>query len=358
MVLAPIVGVLEIVRRREIVALRAAMLRVVRAVRAAVRVSAPHVRLHLIRAKIARSLYDRAIFLFGGFVDIEIVINRSGIYGGVKRLYAVAEYLVVAGHNVVVNSEDGKGNNWFQHSIQENIAIKPQIRICAETCRRLLPGAINILYQQAQFDAPEPDEQFNLVVTTTKYLSDFLLTNSGITPDYLVPYGFDSDLFHPGSIAPESNVIAYMPRKNKEEAELILQLMQSVDVKFVPIDGLSEAKVIRELQKANIFLALSREEGFGMPSFESSLCGCIIVGYHGRGGKEWLTDKTCVLTKSPQEFPVCIEETIRGQHEAKRLALRQLIKEHLTVEKERNAWLTVINHAIKLYSRKFVRRDP
>lgn len=290
-------------------------------------------------------------------MDIEIVINRSGIYGGVKRFYAVAEYLVAAGHTVVINSEDGKGNSWFQHSIQENVGIKPQIRICAETCRRLLPNAINILFQQAQFDAPEPDEKFDLVVTTTKYLSDFLLRNSDIVPNYLIPYGFDSTLFRAGVKSPESNIIAYMPRKNKEEADLVLQLMRSFDIKFLPIDGFSEQKVISELQKSNIFLALSREEGLGMPPLEASLCGCLIIGYHGRGGKEWLTDKTCVLTKSPQEFPVRIEEAIRGQHEDKRLALQQLIKTHLTVEKERDAWLDVINHAIQLYSRKFIRGD-
>ena len=288
-------------------------------------------------------------------MDIEIVINRAGIYGGVKRLYAVADYLVAAGNNVVVNSEDGKGNAWFKHSIKENIGIKPQVRICAETCRRLLPNAINILYQQAQFDAPEPDEKFDMVVTTTKYLSDFLLTNSGITPDYVIPYGFDSNLFKPGTEIPKSNVIAYMPRKNKEEANLIFQLMRSDDVIFVAIDGLTELEVINKLQNANIFLALSREEGFGCPAFEASLCGCNIVGYHGRGGKEWLTNKTCVLTSSPQEFPVCIKEAVRGQHEDKRLALQQLIKTHLTVEKERDAWLDVINHAVQLYSRKFVR---
>jgi len=287
-------------------------------------------------------------------MDIEIVINRSGIYGGVKRLYAIAEYLRDAGHNTVVNSEDGKKNTWFQHSIPENVGIRPQIRLCAETCRRLLANAVNILYQQAQFDVPEPEEQFDLVVTTTKYLSNFLVDNSGITPDYQIPYGFDSNLFKPGKEHPELTTVAYMPRKNKEEFDLITQLMPRNMVKFVAIDGSSEADVIKILQKANIFLALSKSEGFGMPPFEASLCGCLLIGYHGMGGKEWLTKNTCVLTGGPQEFPLRIQEALKGEHEDKRLALQQLIKDHLTVEKERNSWLTVINHGIQIYSRKFV----
>jgi len=341
-------------------------------------------------------------------MNIEIVINRTGIYGGIKRLYAVAAYLKEAGHNVVVNSEDRKKNTWFQHSIPENVEIKAQIRICAETCHRLLPDGVNILYQQAQFDAPEPDEKFDLVVTTTKYLSEFLINNSGITPDYVIPYGIDSTIFKPVerprslphsaifvdpisniefSTKPEPCIIAYMPRKNKEEMDIIKSLLRKCNghtcglncrghdggawlgtqfakypaeftaIQLIAVDNLSEMKVVETLQKTDIFLAISREEGFGLPPFEGSLCGCLIIGYHGRGGKEWLTDKTCVLTKSPQEFPIRVEEAIRGQHEDKRLALQQLIKEHLTVEKERMAWLDVINHAIKLYSRRFFNRN-
>ena len=352
-------------------------------------------------------------------MNIEIVINRAGIYGGVKRLYAVAEYLREAGHNVVVNSEDRKKNTWFQHSIPENVEIKAQIRICAETCRKLLPDGINILYQQAQFDAPEPDEKFDLVVTTTKYLSE-TLKNWSVVPDYVIPYGIDSTVFKPvegytshenghhryvrlprprlphpatfvnpitnieSSTWPEPCYIAYMPRKNKEEMDIIKGLLRKCNggfcglncrghdggspfwkypaeftgIRLIEIDNLSETQVVEALQKADIFLAISREEGFGLPPLEASLCGCLLIGYHGRGGKEWLTDKTCVLTKSPQEFPIRIEEAIRGQHEDKRLALQQLIKEHLTVEKERMAWLDVINHAIKLYSRRFKSRDP
>jgi len=311
-------------------------------------------------------------------VDIEIVINRTGIYGGVKRLYNIASYLQHDGHNIVINMDDGKKNSWFQHSIPENIGIRPQIRICAETCRRLSPNAINILYQQAQFDAPESDEGFDLVVSTTQYLTQFLLNNSDIIANYQVPYGFDSSLFKPNSknrgycthcgkdrtrvghaqsckASQRLLTIAYMPRKNKEELDLILRLIGSSD-RYVwkPIDGMAETEVISTLQASDVFLALSKEEGFGCPPFEASLCGCLIIGYHGRGGKEWLTDKTCVLTKSPQEFPVRLEEAAKGEHEDKRASLQTLIKNHLTVEKECAAWLNVIQHAKQLYSWKFV----
>jgi glycosyltransferase involved in cell wall biosynthesis len=299
-------------------------------------------------------------------MNIEFVINRSGIYGGVKRIYIVAEYLRQAGHTVVVNSEDGKQNNWFSHTIPENIPIGADIRVCAETCRKLLPDAVNILYQQAQFDAPEEDEKFDLVVSTTKYLTDFLQRTSGITPDYQIPYGIDSSIFKPapGSKSDEKITNAYMPRKNKEEFDLIMKIMPPLyrnghhaAIEWLPIDGMSENNVIAALQKTDIFLALSKDEGFGLPPFESSLCGCLIVGYHGRGGKEWLTKDTCALTSCPQEFPIRLQEALDGKFEAHRVALQRLIKEHLTVEKERTAWLNVINHAINLHSRRRLPRN-
>jgi len=287
-------------------------------------------------------------------MNIEFLINRAGMYGGVKRIYCVAAYLRDAGHQVVVNSDDGKTNAWFEHNILENTAIDADIRICAETCRRPLKDAINILYQQAQFDAPEPDEPFDIVVTTTKYLAEFLERVSGIKPHYQIPYGIDTTIFKWIPPSPLWNV-AYMPRKNREEFDLIMQLMPSdlkSKINWIAIDGLSETDVAVCLQSSNIFLALSRDEGFGLPPFEAALCGCLVIGYHGRGGKEWLTDDTCVLTGTPQEFPLRLREALDGNHESKRFALYNLVLQELSVEKEKTAWLTVINHAAKLQKEK------
>ena len=32
-------------------------------------------------------------------------------------------------------------------------------------------------------------------------------------------------------------------------------------------------------------------EGFGLPAAEAMLAGCIVVGYHGYGGREFLTEE-------------------------------------------------------------------
>ena len=42
------------------------------------------------------------------------------------------------------------------------------------------------------------------------------------------------------------------------------------------------------MRLATIFLTFSNQEGFGLPPVEAMACGCLVVGYHGHGGKEFL----------------------------------------------------------------------
>lgn len=279
-------------------------------------------------------------------VKIELISQRSGIYGGLKRLYKLAAYFKEAGHEAVVNIDDGSTNTWFDHHIPENVDIEPDIRIMPETWQKPHPTAKNILYVQAQFDPPK--DRYDGIVTTTDFLAE-KIAEDDFAPDWIIPYGFDSTIFKEAEQKPKKwrwDRVAYMPRKNKQEIELIKLLTPKCHkdgLLFIPIDGSSEKEVVEKLQKADIFLTLSREEGFGMPPFEASLCGCLIVGYHGKGGKKWLTSETAVICDFPQEIAGELLRAAEGHYEAERIALQDLIKQDLTLEKEATAWLNIIN---------------
>lgn len=278
-------------------------------------------------------------------MKIELISQRSGIYGGLKRLYRLATYFIEAGHEAVVNIDDGSTNTWFDHSVPENKEIEPDIRIMPETWQKPHPTAKNILYVQAQFDPPE--NRFDGIVTTTDFLIE-KLAEEGYAPDWVIPYGIDSTIFKESGEEKKWpwNRITYMPRKNKQEIDLI-KLLTPADPEhgpiFIPIEGSNEKEVIKKLQKADIFLALSREEGFGLPPLEASLCGCLVIGYHGKGGKKWLTPDTSVLCEFPQEIVAMLTLATDGVYEPERIALQDLIKQDLTMEKEATAWLNVIN---------------
>jgi len=276
-------------------------------------------------------------------MQIELILQRSGIYGGIKRLYRLAAYFIEAGHTAVVNIDDGTTNTWFGHSVPENVSIDPDIRIIPETWQRPHPTAKNILYVQAQFDPPQIG--YDYIVTTTDFLSEYI-SKEGCSSDLIVPYGIDSNKFKPCPNKRIQGRIGFMPRKNKQELELIQKLCTYQGIEYYPIDGLNEQDTITALQTCDLFIAASREEGFGLPPFEASLCGCLIVGYHGKGGKKWLTPTTYAPCQFPQEFTLQIGQAISGHYEKQRKSLRSLILSDLTIEKERDAWLNILNEVI------------
>jgi Glycosyl transferases group 1 len=55
-----------------------------------------------------------------------------------------------------------------------------------------------------------------------------------------------------------------------------------------PLEGLDHRGVADALRAAPIFLNFPIREGFPLPPLEAMACGCIVIGYSGRGGDEYL----------------------------------------------------------------------
>jgi glycosyltransferase involved in cell wall biosynthesis len=100
----------------------------------------------------------------------------------------------------------------------------------------------------------------------------------------------DPALFAP---APKRRRIAFMPRKNAEQALQVLNLLKfrgALDgVEVLALDGMSEEQVAAALRETLVFLSFGHPEGFGLPAAEAMACGCAVAGYHGYGGREFLT---------------------------------------------------------------------
>jgi glycosyltransferase involved in cell wall biosynthesis len=88
-----------------------------------------------------------------------------------------------------------------------------------------------------------------------------------------------------------------MPRKFANDATQIINILKAwgavKDFKLVEIDNMEEKKVAEILRESLIFLSLSHREGFGMPSAEAMACGCIVIGYDGKGGREFFKEEFC-----------------------------------------------------------------
>ena len=109
-------------------------------------------------------------------------------------------------------------------------------------------------------------------------------------PVYRIHLSVDSKRF--GFSPTKRKQIAYMPRKKAHDIQqLIGILLARGELKgwsFVPIDNKTEEEVAEIMKKSWMFLSTGGFEGFGLPPMEAMLCGCLVVGYHGEGGKEYI----------------------------------------------------------------------
>lgn len=85
--------------------------------------------------------------------------------------------------------------------------------------------------------------------------------------------------------------IAFMPRKLNEDIQQVINIIKIRNKlknwEFIPIENNCEIEVARILKESMLLLSLNHREGLGLPPIEAMACGCIPIGYHGNGGKEY-----------------------------------------------------------------------
>lgn len=149
----------------------------------------------------------------------------------------------------------------------------------------------------------------DFVETTSPYLSENIkavvvasvdainYVNYGFpnVPLYRVKYGIDKRIFEFSEN--KKKQIAFMPRKLNEDVVQVINLLNFRNKlngwTCKIIDGMNEKEVAKVLKESAFFLSFNHKEGFGMPPAEAMACGCIVVGYPGKGGKEFFKDDFC-----------------------------------------------------------------
>jgi len=85
--------------------------------------------------------------------------------------------------------------------------------------------------------------------------------------------------------------IAYMPRKRPHEAAFAAKLLrdapEAAGFEITELSGMDDGALAEALGETLLFLSFSDREGFGLPPAEALLCGCLVVGYDGVGGREY-----------------------------------------------------------------------
>lgn len=114
-------------------------------------------------------------------------------------------------------------------------------------------------------------------------------------PPVLRP-GIDPARFHPPASkpAPSPVRVGFMPRKNRALATMIRNMAAAratrsgLALEWVAIDGLPPDGVAEALRTCHVFLATGFPEGCPLPPLEAMACGCVVAGFAGFGGFDYM----------------------------------------------------------------------
>ena len=231
--------------------------------------------------------------------------------GGLRVFYRHVDTLNAAGLGAaILHSKPGFSCSWFDHATR--IADLASTRIgtndllvVPEVYAALLPslpaGVRHVIFNQNQYltfrreadavahhYATSPD--LLAVLTVSRAAAEMLRYAFPGREVRIVRNAVDPAMFHPGS-PPTARVLSYMPRRGKDDAELVLRLLRSRGAlegwEVRPLDGLSQTETAVALRESSVFLSLSYQEGFGLPAVEAMACGNLVVGYDGIAGAEF-----------------------------------------------------------------------
>ncbi len=142
---------------------------------------------------------------------------------------------------------------------------------------------------------------YDYVINCSDYLCRMLKAKMNVDST-AITNGIDQDRFFP---VPDKRIkgrILALSRKNPEQIKKIMRATEVLGFEFRVVDGLTEEELIKEYQQADIFLATGYPEGFSLPPLEAMNCGCVVVGYSGGGGDEYMIDNITALVAKNGDY--------------------------------------------------------
>ncbi len=232
--------------------------------------------------------------------------------GGVRTIYRAVDLLNDAGlEAAVLHTRAGFRCTWFSNSTRiehppvtvggDDVVVVPEA-FTPDDLDRLAPGVAKVVFNQNAYRTFASARRDGRVVATTAEHPDVvrvlvvsednrsLLARTFPHMDVArMHHWIDESVFRPDPTGRERRIVA-MPRKRPGEFRLLVDLLGTHGAldgwEIRPIEGRSEEETAAELGRAALFVALGRDEGFGLPVAEALASACPVVGFHGMGGRE------------------------------------------------------------------------
>jgi hypothetical protein len=234
--------------------------------------------------------------------------------GGIRAIYRHVDILNRNGFAAaVLHQQPGFRATWFEHATAvaylpqvlidraRDVVVYPEVR--AFNALTEFPGTRKVIFNQGFF-LTFPDAPFNPASPETPYRHPDViggLVNSEAGKAY-VSHIFPAFPLHRVRLSIDPAMfqfqrekkwqIAMMPRRNSHDLIQIFNILKHRrtlhDLQPAPIEQLAQDEAAKVLRESLFFVTVGMQEGFGLPAAEAMACGCITVGYHGFGGKEFL----------------------------------------------------------------------
>ena len=256
----------------------------------------------------------------------------TGIFGGIKDGFHLAEALCLGGASCCVATPDGKSANWFSSragvvshkQALDDLGENGKILFSYPYEYEMLKATGARLYFHCQGTDPliDPllqDDTLCLLHSwpqAKRYMKDKTGRDS-IDVGLMIPDCF----FYDGQTKCEGTV-AYMPRRGNNIAAACMEACP--ELSFVAIDGANEREVAHLMKSCECYLATSVGEWFGLPALEAMAAGCVVLSVPVVGGTDYFEHGVNGMMSDPEKIP----ETLSGLMSVEQRGIRQSLRDH------------------------------
>ncbi|HET9137592.1 MAG TPA: glycosyltransferase [Candidatus Kapabacteria bacterium] len=156
--------------------------------------------------------------------------------------------------------------------------------------------------------------------------------------------------------------ICFMPRKHREEAQEVINIakihgaLKGYNIRL--IENVTETETAKIMKESLLFLSFGYPEGFSLPPAEAMATGCIVIGYHGGGGKEYFLPEHSFPIEAAdiRGYVKTLESVLRSYSNdpqpfnTMRVAASQFITNEYSFQNEEadicSAWSAILGRAI------------
>jgi hypothetical protein len=257
--------------------------------------------------------------------------------GGIKKMYHHVDILNKYGFPAwIVHAQRGFRCTWFPHSTPVLAVPDLQVNerdflVLSETwgpgIGNIAPGIRKVILNQNAYYTFRGYGVTNNM--TTPYSNPDVVAALVVSEDsrqflnYVFPklrvfrlnLGFDLERF--SGQRPKRKLISFMPRKHAEEVEHVINALKFRGAlqgwSLAVIKDMPERELVDVLEESMIFLSFGYPEGCPAPPAEAMAAGCVVIGYHGWGGREYFKPEFCypVETADVTTFAQTVERVIQ-----------------------------------------------